>query len=91
MCCPPPRFREGLRVERSGCSPSLPQAVLHEVWRVETHSRLGVDVHSFLGQSVTVDLNVKGDRFVRRVACYSSSPASVSFEPGHKMKIPPGR
>lgn len=67
-----------------------PQATLHEVWRVEIHSRMSADVHSFLGQSVPVELSVKGDRFVRRVVCYSSSPTAISFDDGGKLKIPAG-
>jgi hypothetical protein len=37
---------------------SFAQARLHEVWRVEVHARLSADVHTFLGQTVNVDLNV---------------------------------
>lgn len=66
------------------------QATLHEVWRIEIHSRLCADVHSFLGQSVGLDLPIKGDRYVRRVACFASHHAAVSFEQGGKLKIPAG-
>lgn len=51
---------------------------------------MSADVHSFLGQSVPVELSVKGDRFVRRVVCYSSSPTAISFDDGGKLKIPAG-
>lgn len=66
------------------------QATLHEVWRIEIHSRLCADVHSFLGQSVGLDLPIKGDRYVRRVACFASHHAAVNFEQGGKLKIPAG-
>ena len=57
---------------------------------MEIHSRLSANVHSFLGQGVSLDLMINGDRFARRVNCFSSAPSSISFEPSSKTKIAPG-
>eukprot|EP00953_Heterococcus_sp_UTEX-ZZ885_P009704 5698-Heterococcus_DN1.PRE.2 len=66
------------------------RASLHEIWHVVVQSRLRLDVHSPLGQSSATDLVVRGDRFTRRVQCFSSSPTDCSFDPGAIFQLVPG-
>jgi hypothetical protein len=33
---------------------------------------------------------VQGDRFVRRLGCYSSNAKSITFEQNGRIKLPPG-
>ncbi|CAM9334375.1 unnamed protein product, partial [Phaeothamnion confervicola] len=66
------------------------QARLHEVWHVVVQSRLRLDAHASVGQSAPVDIVVRGDRYARRVRCFSSAPADVSFDPPGPFQLVPG-
>ena len=49
-----------------------------------------VDVHATAGQRSTKELLLRGDKFSRRVRCYSDSPGEVSFFPAKTFQLIPG-
>jgi len=66
------------------------QGVVHECWHVVVQSRLRLDVHAAVGQSTPAELVIQGDKYGRRVALYSSSPAEATFDPGRPFQLVPG-
>ena len=65
-------------------------ASLHEIWHVTVQSMLRLDVHSTLGQAKRISLTVKGDRFSRRVQCFSSREHESVFHPSSPFQLVSG-
>ncbi|KAG5181621.1 hypothetical protein JKP88DRAFT_349186 [Tribonema minus] len=63
---------------------------LYEIWHVMVHSRLRLDVHATLGQASAADLVVRGDRYSRRVRCFTSAPADCEFDPPSTFQLVSG-
>ncbi|KAG5181617.1 hypothetical protein JKP88DRAFT_270043 [Tribonema minus] len=63
---------------------------LYEIWHVMVHSRLRLDVHATLGQASAANLVVRGDRYSRRVRCFSSAPGDCEFDPPTTFQLVSG-
>ena len=59
-------------------------SLLREVIQVEVHSRLNLDIHAALGQSMPLEVPITGDRYSRRVILQScmapKSPSILEIE-----------
>jgi len=65
-------------------------ANLKAVWQVCVQPMQRVDFHGVLGQSASKELIVKGDRFSRRVQCFTSNAGETQLLPDGPFQLVPG-
>jgi len=73
------------------CTDVLPFLTIKQIWNVIVQSRQRLDVHGPVGNTTSVDLVVRGDKFARRARAHAScSHDKLEFAPSGPFQLVPG-